>query len=129
LITLAPLFERELRAAVRTGWARMRVWTALSAVLLTMLHLSLPGKARPSSTSQELFHMLLVFSIGGAVLQTIKFSLDLVARERRNQTLGLVVLTGLSSGEIFLASLLLSALAGRWVPSTARLKEKFRWIA
>ena len=103
-MTLPPLIERELRSALRKKTAKLRVWTAVIGVGITVFHVLFEGRSGASG-SQNLFHILLLLSSGKAVFETAHFSLDLIASERRNGTLGLLMLTGLSGGEIFASKL------------------------
>lgn len=105
-----PLIERDLRLALRkqhTVWSRFR--TAAFAVAVAALFLMWsrfsPGNAR--GRSLEMF-----FSLAGLffVLRTPGMTAGVLADERRNQTLGLLFLTGMSPGEIFLSKLLSTAL-------------------
>ena len=104
---LPPLVERELRVALLRRNARKQwlsaTWTAAGISFVFMLLLGL-GSSR--STGRTLFYCLLGFAILGVVRRGFALTADLFSEERRNGTLGLVVLTGLQPLEIFSGKLL-----------------------
>ena len=102
-MTLPPLIERELRAALRKKMAGLRFWTAVIGAGITVAYLSLRSGS-PTNSGQTLFHFLLFLS-SASVFETVHLALDLIAMERRSGTLGLLILTGLSTGQIFLSKL------------------------
>src|SRR5262249_5197366 len=104
----APLMERELRFALTRGKARAQwvktAWTTGGITLFFLLVATLPHS--PHSTGNTLFTILLVLALGGVALRGFGLTADLLSEERRNGTLGLLVLTGLNPIEIFAHKLL-----------------------
>jgi ABC-type transport system involved in multi-copper enzyme maturation permease subunit len=104
-VQIPPLIERELRTALRKRKAASaRFWTGAAAVGATLL-ICLAGSAGLRHTSQTLFSILLVISCLTAVFETVHSSIDLLSLERRNDTLGLLFLSGLNVAEVFLGKL------------------------
>ena len=113
---LPPLVERELRVALLRRKARKQwmiaAWTTGAITLFSMLMLGLASN-RPGG--RLLFQWLFALGIAGVLTRGFGLTADLFSEERRNGTLGLVVLTGLRPLEIFtyklLGALLLAAYA------------------
>jgi ABC-type Na+ efflux pump permease subunit len=104
---ISPIIDRELRTALRrhrSDKSRFK-WAASGAgVVIFFLLLSLlTGDSHVGST----LHTILFY--GGlylAVIPPAKICAGLFCEERRNQTLELLYLTGMGSGELFLGKLL-----------------------
>ena len=106
---LPPLLERELRVALRRqSPLRSRFWTTLAAgagaaaVLLASAFVQSPGAGR------TLFTVLVVFALV-SIAGVPRAMAGAFAAERENQTLGLLMLSGLHPLEV-LASKVVSAL-------------------
>ncbi|HEU0038905.1 MAG TPA: hypothetical protein VFR76_06500, partial [Verrucomicrobiae bacterium] len=104
---LHPVVERELRVALLRREARKQwmaaAWTAGGITFLFMLVLEV-GSGRTSGRS--LFFWLFALASAGIVRRGFGLTADLFSEERRNGTLGLIVLTGLTPLEIFTTKLL-----------------------
>jgi hypothetical protein len=102
---LPPMVERELRVALLRRKARQQwmaaAWTAGATCMVLML-----GLASSRSRGGTLFLLLFALGCAGVVSRGFGLTADLFSEERRNGTLGLLVLTGLSPLEIFLNKLL-----------------------
>lgn len=101
-----PLVERELRVALRKRQPIMGRWlTALAGCALTGLFLVLAGRlAGGPPWGVPLFELLLLIAVS-AILRAHRWSTGVLAEERRQQTLGLMVLAGLKPREILLGKL------------------------
>ncbi len=105
-----PLIERELRVAMRKqrpARSRFKV-AALSAggsVLFLLLGTFTDSRSLGRSLEQFLCLTGLYFVLRAAMLTA-----GVLAEERRNQTLGLLFLSGLGAGEVFASKFLSSAL-------------------
>jgi len=105
-----PIIERELRVALRKKRpARSRLITAAVCVGGTLLFLLMalltgdPGIGRALQQALCLAGWYLV-------LQTMPLTAGVFAEERRNQTLGLLFVSGLNAGEVFASKVLSAAL-------------------
>jgi ABC-type transport system involved in multi-copper enzyme maturation permease subunit len=103
---LPPVIERELKTALRKGdapKARLRVarWAAVAAGVFILLSF-----VKGSSIGPTFHRVLFVWALFLAVVRPLQFTAGLFAEERRNQTLELLFLAGMSSGELFLTKLL-----------------------
>jgi len=102
---LPPMVERELRVALLRRRARQQwmaaAWTAGTVCMVLML-----GLTSSRSKGGTLFILLFVLACAGVVSRGFGLTADLFSEERRNRTLGLLVLTGLSPLEIFMNKLL-----------------------
>ena len=104
---LPPLVERELRVALLRRNARRRwmvaAWSAGGICFVFLLFL---GVTSPRTTGRTLFGWLFALGCGGILSRGFGLTADLFSEERRNGTLGLLVLTGLRPLEIFVNKLL-----------------------
>jgi len=107
---LPPLVERELRVALLRRKARKQ-WLRAAWITgaITLGFLALQGLTVNRLVGRTLFQLLFALGIAGILTRGFGLTADLFSEERRNGTLGLVVLTGLRPYEIF-ASKLLGAL-------------------
>lgn len=104
---ISPIIDRELRTALRrhkSDKSRFK-WAASGAgiVIFFLLLSLLTGDSHVGST----LHIILFY--GGlylAVIPPARICAGLFCEERRNQTLELLYLTGMGSGELFLGKLL-----------------------
>ena len=108
---LSPMVERELRVGllrrkVRQHWMRA-AWSAGGITLFFMLFMALGSSSSPG---RALFRFLFVLACFGVVTRGFGLTADLFSEERRNGTLGLLVLTGLTPMEIFANKLFGAAL-------------------
>jgi hypothetical protein len=104
---MSPVIERELRVALLRRHARKQwIATIWSAGLIMLVILMISGFSANPSTGRTLFNLM--FAIGSylAMSRGLKLTADLFSEERRNGTLGLLVLTGLKPIEIFTSKLL-----------------------
>lgn len=99
---LPPVIERELRVAltrnIRAQWVKL-AWITGGLTLWFLLMAIMPQS--PRSTGHTLFVVLFVAASFGVVMRGFGLTADLFSEERRNGTLGLLVLTGLRPLEIF----------------------------
>ena len=105
---LAPVVERELRAALHRRnirWSRLKV-AGLSVLAVSLFLLS----GGPRFLGGTLHFYLFIGGLNLAVWPAIQNSVGLFAEERRQQTLELLYLTGMGSGELFIGKLLGGAL-------------------
>lgn len=101
-MAVLPLLERELSVALRKQQpVSRRMKVAGGGVAATLLLLFFVNVLGDNKASQEL-HMIL-FLVGVIfALQSPRLVAGVIARERQEQTLGLLFLSGLGAGEIFL---------------------------
>ena len=104
---MPPLVERELRVALLRRNAR-RQWllAAWTSGALCLFFLAVLGLASSPARGQTLFQWLFVLGCAAVVSRGVTLTADLLSEERRNGTLGLLVLAGLRPLEIFLSKLL-----------------------
>jgi hypothetical protein len=105
------MVERELRVGLlrrkaRDQWVRA-AWTAGGISLFFLLFMSLGSS---SNSGRTLFQFLFVIASVGVITRGFGLTADLFSEERRNGTLGLLVLTGLTPLEIFANKLFGAAL-------------------
>jgi ABC-type transport system involved in multi-copper enzyme maturation permease subunit len=105
-----PLIERELRVALRKqrpAQARLKfaALAAAGSVLFLLFGLVTHDRRLGRSLEQMLCAVALYF-----VLRVPMLTAGVLAEERRNQTLGLLFLSGLNAGEVFASKFLSSAL-------------------
>lgn len=108
-MALLPLIERELRVALRKKrpvQSRLRV-AALCAAGAVLFVFILSATNKPNEA--RLFHQVLFFFAIYFVARTPRLTAGTLADERRNETLGLLFLSGLSSGEVFVSKTLSAA--------------------
>jgi ABC-type transport system involved in multi-copper enzyme maturation permease subunit len=105
-----PLIERELRVALRKQQpAQGRLKVAALAVAGSVLFL-LFGALTGSHTQGRTLEQILCMAGLYFVLRAPRLTAGVLAEERRNQTLGLLFLSGLSAGEVFVSKFLSAAL-------------------
>jgi ABC-type transport system involved in multi-copper enzyme maturation permease subunit len=105
-----PLIERELRVALRKQRpVQGRLMVAAVAVAASMLLLLLAAISGDRGVGQTMERFLCVAGLC-FVLQVPILTAGVLAEERRNQTLGLLFLSGLGAGEVFASKFLSSAL-------------------
>jgi ABC-type Na+ efflux pump permease subunit len=104
---LPLLVQRELRVALLRRKAHSQ-WmvAAWSAGGITLFFVLVLGLSSNRSSGRTLFHWLFALAIAGIVTRGFGLTADLFSEERRNGTLGLLVLTGLRPWEIFTNKLL-----------------------
>ncbi len=104
---LAPVVERELRVALLRRKARgqwlIAAWTAGGICMLFLLVLNV---ASARYTGDSLFRWLFALAAASVLFRGFGLTADLFSEERRNGTLGLLVLTGMQPLEIFLNKLM-----------------------
>ncbi len=105
-----PLLERDLSIALRKQRPiSRRLKVASAGVAGTLLLLFFVNVLGDNEASQELH--LILFLVGLAfALQAPRLVAGVIARERQEQTLGLLFLSGLGAGEIFLGKFFSAAL-------------------
>jgi ABC-type transport system involved in multi-copper enzyme maturation permease subunit len=104
------IIERELRVALRKRQpVRRRVRLAALAVGGSLLFVFLAAVAGDPSLGHRL-HQALCIAAAYLVLQTPQLTAGVFAEERRQQTLGLLFLSGLSALEVFASKLFSAAL-------------------
>ena len=103
---IPPIIERELRVALRRKHVlRNRFIFACAAVWLTASLVFMSGFRNPQKTGQEVFEFLFRIGCLVAVFETVRVTADMFSSERRNNTLGLLFLSGLSAAEVFASKL------------------------
>jgi hypothetical protein len=112
-MTLPPLVERGLRVAARSGATHwLRLGAAVVAILCSasaLLTLAL-GRLGPGDDGAALFHLLAWLAWGFCLFEGVRQTADCLSRERREGTLGLLLLTDLKGWEILLGKLAVAAL-------------------
>ena len=105
-----PLIERELRVALRKQRpARARLKVAALAAAGSVFFLLLGAHVDSVSMGRTLEQLLCIVGLH-FVLRAPLLTAGVLAEERRNQTLGLLFLSGLGAGEVFASKFLSSAL-------------------
>jgi hypothetical protein len=105
------MVERELRVGLlrrkaRDQWVRA-AWIAGGISLFFLLFMAAGSS---SSSGHTLFQFLFILACAGVITRGFGLTADLFSEERRNGTLGLLVLTGLTPLEIFANKLFGAAL-------------------
>ncbi|MCX6927423.1 MAG: hypothetical protein NT154_30095 [Verrucomicrobia bacterium] len=109
-MAMLPIIERELRVALRKKRpVRRRLSVAGLAVGGTLLFLWF-GTVLGSRQAGHQMHQLLCLAAGYLVLQTPRLTAGIFAEERREQTLGLLFLSGLGATEVSASKMLSAAL-------------------
>src|ERR1700757_3683769 len=97
-----PVIERELRAALhRRGALQSRFRMARLGVFIVSVFLLLSWLSGQRSLGGTLHFILFIWGLALAIGPAVNISVGLFSEERRNQTLELLYLTGMSSGELF----------------------------
>lgn len=105
-----PLIERELRAASRKPQLReARKWGTLACAAIAALFLIIGPSSGIADWGKNL-NLLLFWAGVIIVLQVPTYTVGLFAEDRRNQTLGLIFLCGISPMELFVSKTLGAAL-------------------
>jgi ABC-type transport system involved in multi-copper enzyme maturation permease subunit len=109
-MAILPIIERELRVALRKKRpVRRRLQVAALAVGGTLLFLLMAAVWGNQQAGHNL-HQLLCLAAAYLVLQTPQLTAGIFAQERREQTLGLLFLSGLGASEVFASKLFSAAL-------------------
>lgn len=104
---LPPIIERELRIALRKRRTlRSRLMIALGGTLLVSLFFLFSLVMGPKIIGKNLHQFLFYAGLYLAVIPPLTISVALFSEERRNQTLELLYLSGIGSGELFVGKLL-----------------------
>lgn len=110
-MTIPPIIERELRVALWKKQAiKMRLGFTGFAFLFTLFALIRSLASKPTGLGLNIFEILLWMGLYAGVIETGRVSTDLFASERRNQTLPLLFLSGMTVTEVFLCKLFSGAL-------------------
>ena len=105
-----PIIERELRVALRKRRpASSRLKVGAAAAGCTVLFLVLGTLTGSHDLGRNLGEMLCLAGLY-FVLRAPRLTAGVLAEERRNQTLGLLFLSGLGAGEVFASKFLSAAL-------------------
>ena len=109
-MTCLPIVQRELRAASRRpSTHRIRCWTALLAIgaslIASVATTPMPGAANP------LFAVQTACAFGLALLAGVFLTSDCLSEEKREGTLGLLLLTNLKGHDIVLGKFVATALS------------------
>jgi ABC-type transport system involved in multi-copper enzyme maturation permease subunit len=109
-MTFLPIVRRELHAASRRpGTYRVRCWTALLAIgaslIAAVAATRIPGSVNP------LFAVQTACAFGLSLLAGVFLTSDCLSEEKREGTLGLLLLTDLKSHDIVLGKFLATALS------------------
>jgi ABC-type Na+ efflux pump permease subunit len=109
-VAFPPIIERELRVALRKKQpARRRIKVAGICVASSLCFLLFSALVGSRGAGREL-HQLLCFGGLYVVIRAPMLIAGSLADERRNQTLGLLFLSGLSASEVFLSKFLSATL-------------------
>jgi len=103
-MTFLPIVQRELRAASRRpSTYRIRCWTAVLAIGASFIA-SVTGAAIPGAAScaNPLFGVQTAWGFGLSLLAGVFLTSDCLSEEKREGTLGLLLLTDLKSPDIIL---------------------------
>ncbi|MDB6125342.1 MAG: hypothetical protein JWQ71_4335 [Pedosphaera sp.] len=112
---LHPIIERELRVALRRrGALKSHVKTALLATGLVAFFLMFSFVDKSQFWGRNLHKFLFCIGLYLALLPPLRISAELFSEERRNQTLELLYLTGMNSGELFTGKLFGGLLIASW---------------
>ena len=112
---LPPLIERELRVAWRRQPPRrLRFWVTLGAVIGAGIVLLISAWAQTPGAGRTLFLVLFACALAG-MADVPRVMAGAFAAERENQTLGLLMLSGLHPIEIFLSKVISAALVSTTV--------------
>src|SRR5439155_15434327 len=104
-----PIIERELRVALRKHQpVRHRFRFAAGCAGMVLLFLILPFISGGGNAGRDV-HQLLCLAGLYIVLRAPQLAAGVFAQERREQTLGLLFLSGLSAAEVFVSKLLSAA--------------------
>lgn len=111
-MTFLPMAQRELReAARRRSTYRVRWWTTLIAMALTLLGLGVVSVSRgPRGAGGTLFDVLTGYAFFLCLLFGVLLTADALARERREGTLGLLFLADLKGYDIVLGKFMARSL-------------------
>src|SRR5438093_8093606 len=108
-MSVLPIIERELRLALRKQRPvrrRLRMAAACAGgTVLFLLMAQVTGNGQASRELHQIFCLVGLYT----VLRAPQLAAGLFARERRDQTLGLLFISGLSAGEVFLSKVLSAA--------------------
>jgi ABC-type transport system involved in multi-copper enzyme maturation permease subunit len=103
---IPPVIERELRAALhRRSGTKSRLRVAKIGVAIAVFFMFVSVLIPWASWSQNLHLWFFYWGLYLAIAPPIRISLGLFSQERRNRTLELIYLTGVTSGELFLGKL------------------------
>jgi ABC-type transport system involved in multi-copper enzyme maturation permease subunit len=103
-MSLPPLIERQLRAALAGDSSFLKTRFGVGALGLALCLLVL--LVIQPRDGREVFSVFITIASLIAILAPVPITADLFASERRNQTLGLLFLTGMKGREIFITKLL-----------------------
>jgi ABC-type transport system involved in multi-copper enzyme maturation permease subunit len=111
-MTFLPIVQRELRAASRRrSTHRIRCWTALLAIgaslIASVVATPIPGAA---SVVNPLFGVQTAYAFGLSLLAGVFLTSDCLSEEKREGTLGLLLLTDLKSHDIVLGKFVATSL-------------------
>ncbi len=105
-IYIPPIIERELRVALRRhASGRSRFVTAAVAAGVVVMFMLLGPLMAPGSWGSALHQLFFYAGLFLAIVPAAQISVGLFSEERRNQTMGLLYLTGIEPGELFFGKL------------------------
>jgi hypothetical protein len=106
-----PVIERELRSALhRHKGTRSRFRVAIIGVTIVVFFLFISLASQSVGLGRTLHQWFFYWGLYLAIAPPARISIGLFSEERRNQTLELLYLTGMTSGELFIGKLLGGAL-------------------
>ncbi|MCX6927167.1 MAG: ABC transporter permease subunit, partial [Verrucomicrobia bacterium] len=114
MMTSQPIVQRELRAASRRpSTRRIRCWTALLAIGASLIALA-AGFAIPGTGKgiNPLFGVQTTCAFGLALMAGVFLTSDCLSEEKREGTLGLLLLTDLKSPDLVLGKFAAAAVNG-----------------
>jgi ABC-type transport system involved in multi-copper enzyme maturation permease subunit len=110
-MTFLPIVQRELRvAARRRSTHRIRFWTALLAIVMSLLAVLIAGVAGGGSVGGPMFNILTGYTFGLCLLGGVLLTADTLSEEKRAGTLGLLFLTDLQGYDVVLGKFLARSL-------------------
>ncbi len=104
---LNPIIERELRIALRVQKVtKSRLGVAIAGVVIVGIMLLLGSLVSGPTVGNTLHRWLFYLGLAFSIQPALSISAGMFSEERRNQTLELLYLTGMSDTELFLGKLL-----------------------
>src|SRR5436190_8364828 len=116
-MTFLPITWRELRVSSRRkGLFRVRRWTALLAMVVSLVSLAaVMTTRRGGNPGNTLFNILTGYAFGLSLLSGVGLTADSLSEERREGTLGLLFLTNTKEYDLVLGKFISNAVTAFYV--------------